>query len=707
MFFNLRFTRTLGVILLFVTPAHGDLLYGLDASAESNATANDASFNVFSGSGVDIASPEVVTSWITTTATAGQTIVPNFNNSTGTVTLNGPAETYGVVVTCRVDLTGTHDVTFDRFAFSAQRAGAVSSNVVSDASFSIDGETFTPVLIEEVAVGANNGMNDVGPADTIVDFRTPNGLGGTIGPQQTYVISGLEAAGVLSSGSFYVRFMIGESSQTPGAITFLSDRGDLSTTAMSLIAANTTDLGFDDGFDLVWFGTSSPVVIPTQWTGATSTDWSDVTNWVNEIPSDLQGPAVFSTLSGDNLGTNLDQPLIVPSVIVIEPTGPVSIAGSGPLTLSSGVIDTSLATQDLTISVPLVIDIDSVWSIGSNSTTVIDGIISGTGGFTTMGPDSLLELRADNTYTGFTTLENISGSGFDGIVRIFDPGALGDASTGTSVDAGARLELGEALASPVLEPLFLSGNGGNGNPGGLSNGSTSGDNTWAGPITLSNSARIRNNAAGTTFTLDTPINGTDVDLTIDGTGDTVFTGALSFGTGRLLKAGTGTATLSNGNNYTGNTAVNAGTLVVNGDGIPDASTLVINNGIVQATGIERVAALIIDSVVQAEGTWGATGSGAVNIDDDHFSGINGVVLVGSTAVESAIVITSATGGEGSFIIEWTFSGGAVDIFRSPDLFVWAEIESNTDAGTFTDLTAPAGRAFYVLVPTGESFPSVE
>jgi len=71
-------------------------------------------------------------------------------------------------------------------------------------------------------------------------------------------------------------------------------------------------------------------------------------------------------------------------------------------------------------------------------------------------------------------------------------------------------------------------------------------------------------------------------------------------------------------------------LVINGDSIHDAGTLIIDNtegGKVEPHGTERVAALSLSGVQQTAGTYGATGSGAGTIDDVHFTGSAGMVEV--------------------------------------------------------------------------------
>lgn len=117
----------------------------------------------------------------------------------------------------------------------------------------------------------------------------------------------------------------------------------------------------------------------------------------------------------------------------------------------------------------------------------------------------------------------------------------------------------------------------------------------------------------------------------------------------------GKLTLSGVNTYTGETSVTGGTLVANGTAIGDASTLTITNGKVEVTGTEVVDKLVIDGQGLAAGTYGATGSGATNIDDVHFAG-TGVVQV----------TTSPQAGFGAWINTFGLAVGDQDPTDDPD-----------------------------------------
>lgn len=103
--------------------------------------------------------------------------------------------------------------------------------------------------------------------------------------------------------------------------------------------------------------------------------------------------------------------------------------------------------------------------------------------------------------------------------------------------------------------------------------------------------------------------------------DAILGGAIAGGAGSsLVKDGAGTLALNAANTYLGETNVIAGVLVFNGTSIVDTNKVTLNGGKVDLTGTETVGSLYFGAVQQVSGTWGASGSGATNIDNTHFSG---------------------------------------------------------------------------------------
>jgi fibronectin-binding autotransporter adhesin len=127
-------------------------------------------------------------------------------------------------------------------------------------------------------------------------------------------------------------------------------------------------------------------------------------------------------------------------------------------------------------------------------------------------------------------------------------------------------------------------------------------------------------------------------------------GAGNDGNLAIVKGGTGTLVLGGPLAYQGNTTVTGGVLTLGEANLADNSTVSIDlTGNLELAHGENdtVGSLFFNGVAQAVGTWGASGSGATNIDDMRFSG-SGMLTVTSTGTpyqswESANGIAGAGG----------------------------------------------------------------
>ncbi|BCX49827.1 hypothetical protein HAHE_37350 [Haloferula helveola] len=219
---------------------------------------------------------------------------------------------------------------------------------------------------------------------------------------------------------------------------------------------------------------------------------------------------------------------------------------------------------------------------GSHEVTVDGGMINGSGGVIEAGTGTIT-IRNGGEVKGFA-LDAWNGSTVIESGGVLEARWIATGGSGTvSVDGGT-------LRASVSDPNFL--------------------NFWGGASTS-----LTINGGG--MTIDS--NGFDIGSLKGLLGGT--------GNGGLTKAGAGTFTMNGVSTFTGNTTVNGGTLAINGTSLSDTATLFINTGaVVNVTGTEVVAALDFGSGPVAAGTYGATGSGADNIDDVHFTGA-GVVSV--------------------------------------------------------------------------------
>jgi sRNA-binding regulator protein Hfq len=140
-------------------------------------------------------------------------------------------------------------------------------------------------------------------------------------------------------------------------------------------------------------------------------------------------------------------------------------------------------------------------------------------------------------------------------------------------------------------------------------------------------------------------------------GATTIAGELTIGPGTTFDAGTNNFSIagdwSNNGNFTASGSqtvtfngsspqnIDDGTSATTFDNVTINSNSVLN---LAFTGSDNVQFLVIGGVTETTGTWGATGSGAANIDNVHFQGTTGTlnVLVSLTVPSSTALITSAS-----------------------------------------------------------------
>jgi len=210
---------------------------------------------------------------------------------------------------------------------------------------------------------------------------------------------------------------------------------------------------------------------------------------------------------------------------------------------------------------------------------------------------------------------------------------------------------------------------------------TSGTNSYSGSIYLDGGATTSISSGGTLS-----FNGTEIDLkaqnlTVAGAGNTAISGTVrnSTGSGKILKQGTGTLTLSGNNTLSGNTEIDEGTLVVTGS--MGTSHIYMGNG--GAPFNNANAALTFNGstasyannitanpsggtgtrTLSKEGSTGQTLNGTLTANNDlaiRVSGSGSLTLGGNvTAGTSGTKTISNTGtGTGELVLSGTLGNGA-------------------------------------------------
>ena len=322
------------------------------------------------------------------------------------------------------------------------------------------------------------------------------------------------------------------------------------------------------------------------WTGASDASWGTPANWVQAYVPFSGEPVVFNAFSTANLATTLDASYAIATLTLSNAPSPVSIGPDGnTLTISSG-INLIGANQSLTNSNALVLGGSQTWTAtNSGSTLTVNGGISGSAALTVTGAGSVI-FGSAATYTGNTTISN-------GNLIVNSSGSLDSANI--SVSAGSKLNNAGSIASTSINvaaggTLALSGTG---------NGFTA---TSPNPTVFMAGGAIFDASAATTPTFSGTVTNTSNGAVLSGSIDyssatismlydavnppfSVTNGTLTLSSGTIINVNNTGAVLGVGNhtiiahltaglvagslppvNLTGNGAVGAASLAINGTG---------------------------------------------------------------------------------------------------------------------------------------------
>jgi autotransporter-associated beta strand protein len=307
-------------------------------------------------------------------------------------------------------------------------------------------------------------------------------------------------------------------------------------------------------------------------------------------------------------------------------------AGAGELTIGTGTDNGSLTAATAGGNLALINN--------TANTLTVNSVIADNTAASTLSMVGNVTLNGNNTYAGVTYFSG-------GTLVIGDGNALGDTAAGTTVSGGGTLALQGGI-TVAAEALTLSGTGVSGG-GALRN--VSGNNTYSGPITLAGAAKINSDAG--TLTLDVAsgdaVTGA-LNLTLGGAGDITVPDPIATGTGTVTKEGTGTLLLAGANTSTGNTAVNAGTLQLDGslaaggtlavgtDGKLTGSGIANGNATITGDGVIDLASTgrIVGTLGVTGGNWNGLGSvgNKIAVTSGAFTVANGATLnVGDTIAD--------------------------------------------------------------------------
>jgi autotransporter-associated beta strand protein len=263
------------------------------------------------------------------------------------------------------------------------------------------------------------------------------------------------------------------------------------------------------------------------------------------------------------------------SALSIGATGVLDMAGYNQTVASLAGVAGGLVTSSVTAGLVLTTGSDGTntsyaGSIENGSATGIGIVKTGLG---------ILTLSGNSTYSGTTVING-------GVINVQHNNGLGMSSL-VSVAANTTLELQNNVSIPAL-PLSLTGTGNTSNAGALRN--ISGDNSWAGTITLITSTVFIGSDAGTlSLSASNSINSpTNIPLGFIGNGNMNVLGSITTGSATLIKYGVGTLTLSGENTYTGITNIFAGVLKLGASNVvSDLSPINMGGGTLHTNGFSE------------------------------------------------------------------------------------------------------------------------
>ncbi len=383
-------------------------------------------------------------------------------------------------------------------------------------------------------------------------------------------------------------------------------------------------------------------------------------NWNgSKLTKQGDGTLILSNTGNDYGDTEIDGGILAAKDAAALGTGDVTIAESATLALSQGTLDNNVTGEGQIVksgSDELIVtgDIDNsgVLKVGEGE---LENILSGSGSLVKTGTGELT-LSGDNSYSGGTTITG-------GTLTADHADSLGSGD----IDNSGVLKVGEGDLENTLS------------------GSGSLVKTGTGELTLSGG---NDYSGGTTI-----IGGT---LTADhadslGSGDIDNSGVLQvgegelkntlFGSGSLVKTGTGELTLSGDNTYSGGTTISGGTLIA-------ANVNALGSGDIDNSGtliLDANGAFELANVTTHSGATTALAAGST-LDAGQFTQEDGSTLsidLGAATDDAVITADSvALGGT----LNVTGIGSVTDSW-TPEAYTYTLIGSDSAITTdFDDLT---------------------
>ncbi|MSR71897.1 MAG: PEP-CTERM sorting domain-containing protein [Opitutales bacterium] len=511
----------------------------------------------------------------------------------------------------------------------ATTINAASGNITLASSSNFNGRTYALTVDGSynttINSGVNSGTNSSGTGGYITFIKKGTG---------TLTLNGNNGSSTDSSGNGITALTIDEGSVTLGHTQALGSNG-----------ANP--------FGLTWAGYGSSVIIKG---GATLN--------ANGL---VYGKTPIVVLSGTG-ASGMGGAIVNTSTTAAKFQGVYLLAADATIASSNGGLDINANStnvkffniRDKTLTLT---------GTGTSGSDIVSTAIIGTGdlrktgtGTWALNPSNSGTVGVNNLYLDYNsstqTYSTVAAptvaqsNSFSGNVYV-DAGTLKllrDAAFGTTggttvasatVASGATLDLvGRTIA--VATTLSLSGTGAASAGGALVNSSTSAAASYSGLVSLAGDATINSSAGNITLGNAGTITGNTFTLTVDGASNTTINSIIGTGTGGLIKNGAGTLTLNGVNTYTGDTIINAGSVVTDSRNIAGS---IANSGTLQ---FNNTSAANYSGTITGSGIFTKSGAGTVNLSAvNTYSGATtisaGVLNIGSAGsiASSAVTVANA------------------------------------------------------------------